>query len=178
MGYSITPYRVSLERLSTYFGIEDKGKRSKIRAVCRRKADNIDELAYGEAIPKFMDIAEELLDGKVTHNQYGYLYWYAIEGFMEVLGSVMYANDWIHASEEAQVFWKHREFVLYDIDAPMEIPTPIDFPTVFVLHNNLLSDELVKSLEQEITNSYQIAQLKNWIKEAKRYKQDLVLYYY
>lgn len=178
MGYSITPYRVSLERLCSYFGIEDKGKRSKIRAMCRKKADNIDELAYGKAVPKFMDVVEELLDGKATHAQAGYVYWYAIEGFIEELGQVMYANDWIHASEEAQIFWDYEDFGVYDIDAPMEIPTPDDFPTVFVLHNAMMTDELVNALVQEVTDSYQIAQLENWIKEAKRYKQDLVLYYY
>lgn len=176
MGYGIMPYRVNLERLSSRFGMEDKAKRSKIRKMCSRDANNIDSLAYGDEVPKFMDIVEELLDGKATHAKFGYIYWYAIKGFVEELGRFMHNADWYPAS--ADIFWENPNFVLYDIDALMQIPTPDDFPTVFVLRNNKMTDELIESLVEKLSDSYQIAQLKNWIKEAKQYKQDLVLFYH
>ncbi len=60
----------------------------------------------------------------------------------------------------------------------MPITKPDDVPTVFVLRNAMMTDELESNLEQKVTNSFQIAQLKNWLKEAKQYQQDLVLYYF
>jgi hypothetical protein len=176
MAYGIIPYRVNLGRLASRFGMKDEAKRSKIRRMCSGYANNIDGLAYDEGVPKFMDIVEELLDGKATHTKYGYIYWYAIKGFVEELGLFIQNADWYPAS--ADIFWENPHFVLYGIDAPMEIPTPDDFPTVFVLRNDRMNDDLIESLVKKLSNNVQIDQLKNWIKEAKRYKQDLILYYH
>ncbi len=172
------PYRVSLELLRDCFGSEDNTLKDKLRERCKKAEREIEGMAANDDTPYFKDIVEELLDGKATHTnrKYGYIYWYAIENFIKVIGLQMYANDWSHASADA--FWDNKAFKLYDIDAPMPITKPDDVPTVFVLRNAMMTDELESNLEQKVTNSYQIAQLKNWLKEAKQYQQDLVLYYF
>ncbi|MCU0392749.1 MAG: hypothetical protein MUE81_16695 [Thermoflexibacter sp.] len=178
MGYGIMPYRVSVERLNTCFGTDDKAKRSKIKKNCLTRATSIDNLDYNGTAPKFMDIVEELLDGKATHgDKYGYLYWYAIEGFIEVLGRPLYNADWYPAS--ADIFWEHKDFAPYYLGAPIKIPTPYDaIPVVFVLKNAFITNELEQSLRSKLSDNYQSAQVWGWLRDAKRYKQDLVLFYY
>jgi uncharacterized protein YaaR (DUF327 family) len=76
------------------------------------------------------------------------------------------------------VFFDIEAFKLYDVDAPMKIPNPADFPVVFVLRGDNMTDELLKELEEKIEDQEQFLQVADWIKEAKRYKQDLVLFYH
>ncbi len=174
MGYGISPYRVSLQRLCTRFGTQDEARKSRLREVCFKRAKDMDGL--GDATtPLFMEIVEELLNGKVTSG-IGYLYWYAIESFISDLGVFLANNQWYPAS--AEVFWEIESFALYAVNAPMKIPQSEDFPIVFVLHHQKMTDELQLTLQEKIKNQAQLAQLQNWIKEAKIYEQDLILYYY
>lgn len=176
MSYGIMPYRVSLSRLRTRFGITVTAKRGKIRGACYHLRQSVDELDSSEDAPKFDEIVVELLDGKAEHSKYGYKYWYAIKGFVEALGQFLNNNEWYPA--DASVFWETKAFKLYDIDAPMKIPTPDDFPTVFVLRGENMTDELMSELKEKIEDDEQYQQVASWIREAKRYKQDLMLFYY
>jgi hypothetical protein len=176
MSYGIMPYRVSLSRLQTRFGNPDKAKRRKTRDACVRYAREIDELDSAPDAPTFMQVVDDLLDGKVEHPNYGHKYWYALKGFIESIGKFLNNNYWYPAS--ADVFWDIDAFKLYDIDAPMKIPSPADFPTVFVLRGDRMTDKLLKELEEKIEDREQFLQVAAWIKEAKRYKQDLVLFYH
>lgn len=176
MSYGIMPYRVSLSRLSTRFGLTVTAKRRKVRNACHHIGRNVDEMASSDDTPKFNDIVTELLDGKVAHEKYGYIYWYAIKGFIESIGQFLNNSEWYPA--DVDVFWNNKSFKLYDIDAPMKIPTPDDSPTVFVLRAENMTDELLKELEKELGNGEQYWQVSSWIREAKRYKQDLVLFYH
>lgn len=180
MGYAISAYRVNLERVESRFGIADKPKRRKIINRCAARKASIDELAsYKTDAPKFMEIVEELLDGKATHERFGFMYWYAIECFIEELGREMVPRDnyWSGRNLDLDFFYKH--FSLYSIPAPMTIPTPDDFPTVFVLDSELISDEFIQTtLKEAVPEYFQYGQIKSWLQDAKRYKQDLVLYYY
>jgi len=176
MSYGIMPYRVSLSRLKTRFGCTVSNKRSKIKKACARYAEQIDSWD-DEGVPTTMEIVTELLDGQATHNRLGHKYWYALKGFIEDLGSFLYNSEWYPASSD--VFFSLNEFKLYDIDAPMKIPSPDDFPTVFVLREENMTPELEEKLNKELASEEaQLRQVLNWIKEAKRYKQDLVLYYH
>lgn len=170
------PYRVSLSRLQTRFGITVTAKRSKVRKSCYHLARSVDDIDSSDDAPKFNDIVTELLDGKAEHPKYGYKYWYAIKGFVESLGQFLHNDQWYPA--DAEVFWNTKSFKLYDIDAPMKIPTPDDFPTVFVLRAENMTDELLKELEEKLGNGEQYWQIASWLREAKRYKQDLVLFYH
>ncbi len=176
MSYGIMPYRVSLSRLRTRFGITVTAKRTKVRKACYILGRNVDQMDSSPEAPVFNDIVTELLDGKATHSKYGYKYWYAIKGFVESLGQFLNNSEWYPA--DADVFWKTKAFKLYDIDAPMKIPSPDDFPTVFVLRAENMTDKLLKELEKELGNGEQYWQVSGWIQEAKRYKQDLVLFYH
>lgn len=176
MSYGIMPYRVSLSRLSTRFGNTNNSKRSKIRRICLKDANDVDELDSNPDAPLFKDIVENMLDAKIDHPEYGYKYWYALRGFIESIGQFLMNNHWYPAS--ADVFWKMEAFKLYDIDAPMEIPAPNDFPTVFVLRGENMTDDLIENLKAEIAEEDQFRQTSFWIQESKRYKQDLILFYH
>jgi hypothetical protein len=176
MSYGIMPYRVSLSRLRTRFGMTDKKKRSKTRGACYHLRQSVDELDSSENAPKFDEIVVELLDGKAEHSKYGYKYWYAVKGFVESIGQFLNNSEWYPA--DASVFWNSKSFKLYDIDAPMRIPTPDDSPTVFVLRAENMTDDLLKELEEKIGYNEQFWQVSSWIRDAKRYKQDLVLFYH
>jgi hypothetical protein len=41
-----------------------------------------------------------------------------------------------------------------------------------------MTDDLLKELEEKIGNNEQFWQVSSWIRDAKRYKQDLVLFYH
>lgn len=174
MSYGIMPYRVNLDRVKSRFGCTVSSKRSKIKKACARYAKQIDEWD-DENTPTMMEIVEELLDGKATHANLGYKYWYALKGFMEDLGRFMSNREWYPAS--ADVFFDLSEFGLYNIDAPMKIPTPDDFPTVFVLKSENMTPDLDLKLQQKLSGG-QLREIQSWINEAKQYKQDIVLYYH
>ncbi len=174
MSYGITPYRINLERLSTRFGNTNTAKRWKVRSSCNRRAGQID--AIDTDAPSLDQFALDLLDAKISHPGYGYKYWYALEAFMDELGARIPNRHWYPAS--ADFFWNNDKFNLYDIDAPMSIPKPDDFPVVFVLRAANMTDELKTDLENGIEDADQLAELKSWIADAKRYKQDLALFYY
>lgn len=174
MGYGITVYRVSLQRLCTRLGTQDKARKNRLREVCLKRAKNMDSLGH-ETTPSFMEIVEELLDGKATYKT-GYLYWYAIQSFVDDLGVSLANNHWYPAS--AEIFWDIKDFVLYEINAPMKIPQPDDFPLVFVLKHQNMKPELQHILQEKIQNQAQLTQFQYWIKEAQTYKQDLILYYH
>jgi hypothetical protein len=174
MGYGIMPYRVSLERLRSRLGTQDEARKIRLRSVCLKKANNMDRLGSA-GTPSFMEIVEELLNGKATHDT-GYLYWYAIKCFIEDLGVLLDNNKWSPAS--ADELWEIGEFALYDIGAPMKIPQADDFPVVFVLSQEKLTQNLLNTLEEKIKNQAQRTQFQNWIKEAQTYEQDLVLFYH
>lgn len=180
MGYGIMPYRVNLDRLATRFGTSNKPKRREIVKECSRRANSIDsDAAHYQNAPKFMEIVEELLDGKATHEKFGWMYWYAIEGFCEVLGRPMMNDQWARIPTTEMDFF-YENFSLWDIpNAPMTIPTPNDFPTVFVLHPERISDEFIQTtLKEAVPEYFQYGQIKSWLEAAKQYKQDLVLFYY
>lgn len=174
MGYGIMPYRVSLSRLQTRLG--NINKRNKTRGDCARYARGIDELDSAPDAPTFMQVVDNLLDGKVDYPNYGHKYWYAIKGLIESLGQFLNNNCW--CPSPADVFWNIEAFKLYDLGTPMRIPSPDDFPVVFVLRGYNMTDELLKELEEKIEDQEQFLQVAAWIKEAKRYKQDLVLFYH
>jgi hypothetical protein len=174
MSYGIMPYRVSLDRVRSRFGCSVSSKRSKIKKACARYASQIDEWD-DENTPKMMEIVEELLDGKATHSNLGYKYWYALKGFIEDLGRFMMNREWYPA--DADAFWDIEEFRLYDIDAPMKIPRPDDFPTVFVLRSENMTPDLDLKLQQKLSGG-QLIEVQGWIREAKQYKQDIILYYH
>jgi len=174
MGYGIMPYRVNLERLSTRFGNSKSAKRSKARNACLRYIDRSDnnpgEPTYGEIISEMID------DATATHEGFGHKYWYALQGLIADMGRLLPNGNWYPSPADA--FWGNSKFDLYDIDAPMDIPTPDDFPTVFVLRAANMTDELVEQLSKSIDDEDQLKEVERWIKEAKQYKQDLVLYYH
>ena len=170
------PYRVSLSRLRTRFGLTVTAKRSKVRKFCYHLARSVDEMDSSNDAPKFHDIVTELLDGKAEHLNYGYKYWYAIKGFVESIGQLLPNDQWYPA--DASIFWNTNAFKLYDIDAPMKIPTPDDFPTVFVLRAENMTNELLTELVNKLGNDKPYWQIAGWIQQAKRYKQDLILFYH
>lgn len=176
MSYGIIPYRISLDRLQSRIGMNDIAKKNKLKESCIRHSKNIDSLANSAETPKFMDIVDELLNGKINHINFGYIYWYAIKYFIEDLGNSLPNTQWYPSS--AEIFFEHPSFDLYGIDFVMTIPKPEDFPTVFVLPNEKMDELLINSLKEKIVNVGQFSELNNWIVLAKKYKEDLVLYYH
>lgn len=175
MSYGISPYRISLSRLATRFGNPNSGKRSKARRACASISSNMEDMFEDDG-PSYMDIVEELLEGKATHPNHGAWYWYAIEQMINELGRWLPNNNWYPADPEA--FWSHSACNLYDIDSPMDIPTPDDFPTVFVIRFAELGDGLLEGFREKIADDDQFSEFSYWVKEAKRYKQDIVMFYY
>lgn len=174
MSYGIMAFRVNLARMATRFGNSKSAKRSKARRACLRYTDASDDME-GEAT--YSEIIKEMIDdSKASHSNLGYKYWYALKGLMEDLGTQLPNSNWYPAS--ADVFWSHPNFNLYDIDSPMEIPHPDDFPSVFVLRHKNMNEELISQLEKEIEDKDQLNELVHWIGSASQYKQDLVLYYH
>lgn len=165
-------YRVNLARMATRFGNPKSAKRSKARNACYRFAgeDAEGEVTYNEIVKEMIN------DAKASHKNLGYKYWYAIKGLVEDMGQSLPNSCWYPSP--ADVFWEHPNFNLYDIDAPMEIPHPDDFPTVFVLRYVNMTDELATQLEEMIEDDGQLEEVNYWLKEAIRYKQDLVLFYH
>ncbi len=174
MGYGITAYRANMQRVATRFGIKVSKKKSPVRKACRPRAAAIDEL-YDDEPPLFLDIVEELLDGKAEHEDQGARYWYAYEGFVQALGQRLANNEFYPG--DAEPFVSHSAFRIYDIDAPMDIPHPDDFPMVLTLRKDAMTDDVVAEVVAEMS-AEQGRQFSFWIKEARQYKQDLVLFYY
>jgi hypothetical protein len=175
MGYGIMPYRVSLERLRSRLGTQDEARRQRLKGVCLKKAQDMDRLGSNSA-PKFMEIVEELLNGQVKHEQYGYLYWYAIKCFISDLGVMLDNGKWYPAS--ADMFWEMGAFALYDIGTSIKIPASDDFPVVFVLSQEKMTQDFIQTLSEKVKEQGQLSQLTAWVKEAKLYQQDLVLFYH
>lgn len=175
MGYGIMAYRVSLSRLKSRFGVSVSSKKSSIRKKCFPIGRRIDDMGSDDA-PRLMQVVEELLAAKVEHPEYAYLYWYALKGFIEDLGAPMSNSAWYPA--EADLFYELPEFKLYDIDAPMALPRPDDFPVVFVLRAEQNTQALVEKMHSNIKEPEQLQEVLNWLQSAQRYKQDLVLYYH
>lgn len=174
MSYGIIPYRVSLSRLNSRFGITNSSKKSSIRKKCRAFASAIDDLG-SDHDPLMMDLVEELLQAKASHENMGFKYWYALKGFIQDLGQFLYNSCWYPA--DPQIFYDMPEFTMFDIDSPMKIPTPDDFPMVFTLRNEKMTDALTNSFDGKITDD-QKYQIVSWIREARRYDQDIVFYYH
>ncbi|MCI5054716.1 MAG: hypothetical protein MRY83_01340 [Flavobacteriales bacterium] len=173
MSYGIMPYRVNLERLSTRFGNPKSNKRSKARLACKeavRGMDDDEDVSFDEIIKEMID------EAKASHENLGYMYWYALKGLIEDLGSFMTNSSWYPAS--CDIFYDSKDITLYDIDSPMDIPTPDDFPTVFVFRKENMKEENIADLLNSLEDSDQKREFNHWIEEAKRYKQDLVLYYH
>jgi hypothetical protein len=126
--------------------------------------------------PAYMEIVEDLLDGKATFKHHGAWYWYAIEQIIADLGRRLSNGSWYPGNSEP--FWSHASCCMNDIDSPMQIPAPDDFPSVFVIRNSALSDELVVDFREKISDEDQFSEFSRWVKEAQRYKQDLVMFYY
>ena len=174
MSYGIMPYRVNLARVGTRFGNEKTNKRTKAKTACLRYLYELgDELVP----PSNKELVSEMIDdSKALHKNLGYKYWYAIKGLVEHLGSPLSNRAWYPAS--ADFFWDNPFFKLYDIDSPMKIPEPDDFPIVFVLRYAAMSDDFLAMCEEKLEDEEQLNEMKSWIKQAKRYRQDLVLFYH
>jgi hypothetical protein len=174
MGYGIMPYRVNLARLGTRFGNEKTSKRTKAKTACLRY---LYELGDENGGPSNKELVAELIDNSnASHQNLGHKYWYAIKGLVEHLGRHLNNYAWYPAS--ADFFWDNPFFKLYDIDAPMEIPEPDDFPTVFVLRYAAMSDDFLAMCEEKLEDEEQLSEMKAWVKKAKQYRQDLVLFYH
>jgi hypothetical protein len=175
MGYGITAYRVNLDRLQTRFGVKDSKKRNTMLKACYGRRNSIDELG-DESSPRFIDYANDLLNGTVSYPGNGFKYWYAIECFIGELGHLLNNNAWYPSP--CDILFDFNEIKLYDIGRPLRIPGSDDFPTVFVLRKENMTDEFIRSFEEKHNDADQVYAMKNWIDQAKRYKQDLVMYYY
>lgn len=175
MSYGIIPYRVSLGRLATRFGHPDPKKRSRIKSGAMRYAKTVDQWD-SEDSPKMKEIVAELLDGKATHERYGHKYWYAIKGLVEDIGRLLNNSAWYPCSPD--IFFESELFSLYDIDAPMKIPTPDDFPVVFVLRYENMDPEKIDKFTWQVEDGAARYILRDWIYGARKYKTDLVLFYH
>ena len=167
------PYRVSLSRLATRFGNPVAKKRSKARRACLSVQSEMDDL-FDHWEVSYSDVVEDLLDAKASYPNAGAMYWYAIKQIIEDLGRWLPNNGWYPADPDA--LWSASSASLYDIDAPMKLPSPDDFPTVFVVRGPKLDDFLAE-LDGKV-EANQLSEVAYWVKEAKRYRQDLVLYYH
>lgn len=168
------PYRVNLARVGTRFGNEKTNKRTKAKNACLRYLHDFEDEAGG--LSNRALISEMIDESKASHQNLGYKYWYAIKGLVEYLGGHLNNNAWYSAS--ADFFWDNPFFKLYDIDSPMEIPEPDDFPVVFVLRYAAMSDDFLAMCEEKLDDEEQLIEMKEWVKKAKQYRQDLVLFYH
>ena len=174
MSYGIMPYRVNLARVGTRFGNEKTAKRQKARNACFRHLSQYD--TDGSNVMNHTLVKEMINEAKASHQNCGHRYWYALKGLIEDMGRLLNNRAWYPAS--ADFFWDNPFFKLYDIDSPMEIPEPDDFPVVFVLRYAAMSDDFLAMCEEKLEDEEQLSEMKSWIKQAKRYRQDLVLFYH
>lgn len=185
MSYGIIPYRVNLKRVAALIGTTDTSTRKKVIKHCSKRAALIDDLADSDNAPQFMEVVEELLDGKATHERYGFMYWYALESFITLLGQRLDNTYWkrIPAGEMDFFFQKFNLFNAA-LPLPMSIPKPNDMPIVFVLPASEITNDfkaMVVNMMLKRESNYeniQLLEVVEWIESAKRYKQDLVLFYY
>jgi hypothetical protein len=173
MGYGIMPYRVSLGRLATRFGNPVAKKRNQARRACLRVQSQMDDL-FDHWDISYKDVVEDLLEGKASYENAGAMYWYAIKQIIEDLGRWLPNSEWYPA--DADAIWNAPEVKLYDIDSPESFPSPDDFPTVFVVRS-----ERLEAFHEGLKDKVETAQWNEvgyWVKEAKRYRQDLVMFYH
>ncbi|MEH0157678.1 hypothetical protein V6R21_26555 [Limibacter armeniacum] len=180
MSYGITPYRVNLSRVRSRLDKDcPSSKKSKAKKAC---LNQLSRCGFGteDGEPTDAELINAFIaDGKAEHEGLGYKYWYALEGLIGDLGQFLSNGYWYPGTSDP--FFNTDGFKLYDIGGGIDIPTPDDFPAVFVLENSDMSEELIQEFEKKYANELEaetIKQFKSWITQAQRYKQDLVLYYY
>ena len=186
MGYGIMPYRVNLDRVTSLIGTSKEHVREDVKSYCSRRASRIDSLSSsGENDPKFMDIVEELLDGKATHKHYGFMYWYAIEDFIKMCGTMMVNTELVSVRAGDMDFFFRKFKMNNHFRSPLtfSIPTPDEFPTVLVKLSSEIDEFLMTTFKEAPLKFPQFSeteyeQIQSWLVEAKQNEQDLVLYYY
>lgn len=174
MGYGITGYRVNLSRMNTRFSHEKAAKRSAAKNAC---IENISNWDVEEGDPTHTELIDELIDeSKASYNHLGYKYWYAIEGLISDLGTCLDNSEWYPCDPE--VFEDDFRFKMYNINTSFEIPTPDDFPSVLTFFAEDMTEEATTQISNKIDDEDQKNSFLQWVKAAKRYKQDIVLFYY
>lgn len=173
MGYGITPFRVRWSRIEACFGMADLAQRDKILAACEVRIEKLDEW-FDDGTP-FEVILRDFLAGQVSYPDEGYKYWYAIELLAAGFGQSLDNNAWYPA--KIDTLWELDACKLFLLRTAVPIPSPDDFPTVFVILHATL-DAALAQLKALHKDADQVAEFTEWCHQAQETGEDLVLYYY
>jgi hypothetical protein len=172
MSYGITPYLVKISAVASSFGGQDAALKADIVADCGKRMARLDD--WFEDTP-MADILTDFLAGKVSYPGEGFKYWYVIEMIIQHLGLRLDNGAWYPSDSDP--IWSLKGCSMYLLDTAVPIPSPDDFPSVFMVPHARL-DEALADGQSKITDPEQLAEFVAWCTKGKDRGLDLVLYYY
>jgi hypothetical protein len=172
MGYGIMPYCVKMDRVERAFGSHDGQLEAAILSEHGRRMARMD--SNFDDTP-MADILHDFIAGTVSYPQEGYKYWYAIEMIMQSIGQMLPNGAWYPADIDA--LWSLQGCRLYSIQTAVKIPSPDDFPTVFIIRNADI-DAARTDAQSKMKDAEQLAEFETWCNRAHASASDLALYYY
>ncbi len=126
---------------------------------------------------QFDPFFEDLFTGVIHNKNAGEKYWYAIESLVRHFGTLLSNEAWSHSrSSDIGPIYDIEEFRMYLFTTTPRIPSPDDFPVVFVVeHKNI---ELCEEKSLVIRDEDKRNELIDWLTSAKENAEDLILFYY
>lgn len=178
MGYGIVAYAVNLEQVEKPFGSNNEALKCKIVSLSQDRMESLDDQLGGTSLQEF---ANDYFNGTINHREEAYKYWYWVEILCEGYGKNLDNSWWYPSSGAAKPWFDYEHFKLYGLETKPYIPSPDDFPTVFMVRNADLDNAYANIYDQwqkGIYTSEQTQQFQEWVEIAQKDKWDLVLFYY
>lgn len=178
MSYGVTAFAVNLNQIEEPFGSQDEELKNEIVSQVKERFDSIDEQLGGTPM---VDITDDYFKGEINHADDAKKYWYLIETLCIGFGRKLSNDHWYPFKGATEPWYDHEQFKLYGINTKPFLPSPDDFPLVFVLGNADLQDAyeaINEQGEKDVYSIEQVRQFSDWIENAQKDRWDLVLFYY
>ncbi len=177
MGYGVMPYRVKTTKIAELFGSKTQGLTTKLKNRIEQLDDNF-EPEYGW--PPMEQLLEQFLNGDAEFFSFdgnSAKHWYTIELLLWEYGEMLSNGNW-YPGGNINPFYSAKAFRMYAIDKEnkLNLASPDDFPCLFTIHNENLEEAAATAAD--ISDNDQRQQFLQWIDEAKKHGEDLMLFYY
>jgi hypothetical protein len=197
MGYGFSVYGVDLAKLQPVWG----SKNARLAAAIKSK--QAEELAGNdewfsdeieEGAPSLASALDEIIAGKATKKKHGFQYGYALERLCAHMGKRIDDSDLSYAFDQnldpllKKVKQPRTAKLLCTGVLPLAIPRPSDFPVIGTIDApcmailaralDAVEPAIPEDDDDELGIAWVIAELRGWIRRARRSKKAIVWFAY
>lgn len=171
------PYRVDTHKIAGLFGSKANFPAEKYQ----RHLESLDDLFMVEYGWTAMEtLLEQYFSGSSAFFEFegnSAKNWYTIELLAREYGEMLNNGDW-YPGGNIDPFYSAKGFKMFAVDKENKInlPGPHDFPCLFTIHREDLKE--AAGVAENISDEHQRMQFLDWIADAKKHDEDLMLFYF